>query len=97
MKNVWAYILVFLAGMVCGAYVQDRMTRVRAEKTIMNIDFTTQLDRINEGIVQLASSRCMSVNTPVLNVNVYDTPNLGVKKVPPPSRNTNGNSVGSKG
>jgi hypothetical protein len=40
-----------------------------------------QLADLQEQVTKMAASRCMSVNTPVLNVNVYDTPNLGVKPV----------------
>jgi hypothetical protein len=44
-------------------------------------DLVTRVHALDEKVTQLAASRCMTVNTPVLNVAVYDTPNLGVQKM----------------
>ncbi len=43
-----------------------------------------QLARIDENIVQLAAQRCMTVQTPVMNIDVYNMPALGVKPVGKP-------------
>jgi len=43
-----------------------------------------RFDKLEERITQMAAARCMTVNTPILNVTVYDVPNLGKVKVPSP-------------
>jgi hypothetical protein len=46
-------------------------------------DLAPQLRAVEEKCAQLAETRCMNVTTPVLNVTVYDTPNIGRAKVKP--------------
>jgi hypothetical protein len=53
----------------------------RTDHVVALADVTKRLDDLNERITQLAASRCMTVNTPVLNVSVYDAGNLGTAKV----------------
>jgi hypothetical protein len=45
-----------------------------------------ELHELREAVTAQASARCMTVNTPILNITVYDVPNLGKQKMPPTSK-----------
>jgi hypothetical protein len=66
----------FLVGVVAGRY-----TSPSPFATTKTPECATHGDvgALREQLTQMASNRCMTVSTPVLNIQVYETPNVGVK------------------
>lgn len=79
----WLPIMTVLTGTFLTGVVAGRYTAPSSFATTKTTDCATTVDvvALRDQVVRMASERCMSVNTPVLNVNVYDSPNLGTKKV----------------
>lgn len=73
-------IAVFGGGFVAGRYT----AHAEPEKAPQTLGYESRFDALDERLNALAASRCMTVNTPVLNVSVYETPDLGKQKVRKP-------------
>jgi hypothetical protein len=85
-QKFWLFVFLLqllsaFTGAVIGVKWSTKHT-VLAEQ----VDYTEEFHAIREQLTNMASSRCMNVNTPTLTVSVYSTENLSVKKVPPPPK-----------
>lgn len=77
-----ASVSVFV-GVCLGIWVSNAQpSSARIDHVVALADVVKRLDDLNERVTQLAASRCMTVNTPVLNVSVYDAGNVGTAKMP---------------
>jgi len=74
-------VIFFLLGLLLGIsilYEPKKPTTPPPDTSSLS----AELERIRESITQLQASRCMTVNTPILQMSVYSTPNIGTKPVP---------------
>jgi hypothetical protein len=85
----WPIVISFtgalLLGIIIGATLMYRAKL--PEPTVPDKNkMVERFDKLEERITQMASSRCMTVSTPVLNIQIYEVPNLGKVKVPSPGK-----------
>jgi hypothetical protein len=74
---IWGLVIGAFVGFCSGVTVYSSI--VRPPDPIVNL--RPALDAVGEKCEKIAAERCMNITTPVVNVNVYDTPNLGRVKL----------------
>lgn len=92
-SRIFAMALVALLAFLSGRWSVDKVAQGKPAPQAVIV---ASLDHIEESIVSLASARCLNITTPSVNWTVYETPNLGVHKVPKPPAPKKQVSVASK-
>jgi hypothetical protein len=81
MKLFWTFIFgLFLGGFTVGMVHDYR--EWKALKPPVAPSLSAHIEAIDRKVTALATERCMTVNTPVLNVSVYPVENVGTHRVP---------------
>jgi hypothetical protein len=47
--------------------------------------FMAEIQGLREQVIQMASTRCMSITTPLMQMSVYNVENIGKIPLPPPT------------
>lgn len=77
---------VWIVGTVSawGGYVMGQ--RSVGAKECNLAPMVAKMDEVQEQIIGIAAQKCFTVNTPVMNIDVFSVPNVGVHRVPKPKK-----------
>jgi hypothetical protein len=79
-------VVVVLSAFVGGLIANDAYRNKQIVRNLPKLeDVLSHLDRMDESLAKITVTRCMNITTPSLSI--YQVPNVGVMKLPPPGGN----------